>query len=108
MMLMSRKSWSGHVNHFQGNSMPSEPLPVYTRYFPSESDESGNHDKQDRILDAAQRLFVRYGVKRTSVDDIVREAGIAKGTLYLYYDSKNALFAAVAARVCTKLIGEWH
>ena len=76
--------------------MPSESVPVSTRYFPSESDTTGNTNKQERILDAAQRLFVRYGVKRTSVDDIVREAGIAKGTLYLYYDSKNALFAAVA------------
>ncbi len=88
--------------------MPSEPLPIYAKYFPSESDEGGNNDKQDRILDAAQRLFVRYGVKRTSVEDIVREAGIAKGTLYLYYDSKDALFAAVAARLCTKLLDEVH
>ena len=88
--------------------MPSESVPVSTRYFPSESDTTGNTNKQERILDAAQRLFVRYGVKRTSVDDIVREAGIAKGTLYLYYDSKNALFAAVAARLCTKLLADAH
>jgi len=88
--------------------MPSEPLPTYAKYFPSQSDDGGKKDKQDRILDAAQRLFVRYGVKRTSVEDIVGEAGIAKGTLYLYYDSKDALFAAVAGRLCAKLLEEVH
>src|SRR5258708_33884505 len=88
--------------------MPSEPLPIYTRYFPAETDDGVDHDKQERILEAAQRLFVRYGVKRTSFDDIVQEAGIAKGTLYLYYDSKNVLFAAVAARLCTKLLDQAH
>src|SRR5258708_39993897 len=108
MTLMSRKSWLGHARHFQDNSMPSEPLPTYAKYFPSRSDDGGNKDKQDRILDAAQRLFVRYGVKRTSVEDIVGEAGIAKGTLYLYYDSKDALFAAVAGRLCAKLLEEVH
>ena len=61
-------------------------------------------DKRDRILDAAQRLFVRYGVKRTALDDVVREAGIAKGTLYLYFDSKDALFAAVAERLCAEVL----
>jgi AcrR family transcriptional regulator len=88
--------------------MPSEPLPNYAKYFPSEADDGGKNDKQGRILDAAQHLFVRYGVKRTSVEDIVGEAGIAKGTLYLYYDSKDALFAAVAARLCAKLLEEVH
>jgi AcrR family transcriptional regulator len=59
-------------------------------------------DKSARILKAALDLFVRYGIKRTSIDDIAREAGIAKGTLYLYYQSKDALFAAVAERICAE------
>jgi AcrR family transcriptional regulator len=57
-------------------------------------------DKRDRILDAAQSLFVRYGVKRTSIDDVARKAGIAKGTVYLSFESKAALFAAIADRLC--------
>ncbi len=60
-------------------------------------------DKERRILDAAGSLFLRYGVKRTSIDDVAREAGIAKGTIYLYYASKERLFAAVAQRICTDL-----
>jgi AcrR family transcriptional regulator len=55
--------------------------------------------KENRILDAAQALFLRYGVKRTAIDDVAREAGIAKGTIYLYYDSKESLFRALAGRL---------
>jgi AcrR family transcriptional regulator len=35
------------------------------------------------ILDAALRVFGQYGYRRTSMDDIAREAGIGKGTIYL-------------------------
>jgi AcrR family transcriptional regulator len=62
------------------------------------------NDKRSRILDAAQSLYLRYGVKRTALDDVVREAGIAKGTLYLYFDSKDALFAAIAERLCADVL----
>jgi AcrR family transcriptional regulator len=67
--------------------------------------ESAGNDKRGRILDAALSLFLRYGIKRTALDDVVREAGIAKGTLYLYFDSKDALFAAVAERLCEEVLG---
>jgi AcrR family transcriptional regulator len=70
----------------------------------SNSSEGAGTDKRSRILDAAQSLFLRYGVKRTALDDVVREAGIAKGTLYLYFDSKDALFAAIAERLCADVL----
>jgi AcrR family transcriptional regulator len=63
-------------------------------------------EKRIRILDAALSLFLRYGVKRTSIDDVAREAGIAKGTVYLYFDSKTALFAAIAARLCADTLAQ--
>src|SRR5580704_10684739 len=66
--------------------------------------KSARNDKRSRILDAAQSLFLRYGVKRSALDDVVREAGIAKGTLYLYFDSKDALFAAIAERLCAEML----
>jgi AcrR family transcriptional regulator len=56
--------------------------------------------KWTRILDAAQTLFWRYGVRRTSIDDIAAEAGVAKGTVYLYFDSKETLFEQLADRIC--------
>jgi AcrR family transcriptional regulator len=63
-------------------------------------------DKRDRILDAAQSLFVRYGVKRTSIDDVAREAGIAKGTVYLSFRSKVELFSAIADRLCANTLSD--
>src|SRR5580692_11026068 len=62
--------------------------------------------KRDRILDAAQSLFVRYGVKRTSIDEVAREAGVAKGTVYLSFKSKAELFAAIADRLCASTLAD--
>jgi len=78
------------------------------RPFPSapDVDESVSNDKRPRILAAALTLFLRYGVKRTSVDDVARESGIAKGTVYLYFDSKDALFTAIAERICTETLAK--
>jgi AcrR family transcriptional regulator len=67
----------------------------------STNDES---DKYRRILGAAQDLFMRYGVRRVSMDDVARQAGVAKGTLYLYFDSKDALFAAIAEKLCEEIL----
>ncbi len=44
------------------------------------------------IMDVAREHFARYGYKRTVIDEIVREVGIAKGTFYLYFKSKDQLF----------------
>src|SRR3984893_14331072 len=70
----------------------------------SNPDVSAGKDKRSRILDAAQGLFSRYRVKRIAIADVVREAGIATGTLYLYFDSKDALFAAIAERLCAEML----
>ena len=76
--------------------------PAARALFPMGTGHVDPADKSARILKAALDLFVRYGIKRTSIDDIAREAGIAKGTLYLYYKSKDALFAAVAETICAE------
>ena len=65
-----------------------------------------DNEKRTRILYAAQSLFIRYGVKRTSIDEVARAADIAKGTLYLYYDSKEMLFAEVAKNICADILAE--
>ncbi len=44
-----------------------------------------------RIIEAAERLFARFGVRKTGVDDIARAARVAKGTLYNYYGSKEGI-----------------
>ena len=50
--------------------------------------------RHSEILGAARQVFARRGFDEASVDDIARAAGLAKGTLYLYYRSKRDLYWA--------------
>ena len=50
-----------------------------------------NPEKRTNLLNAALKLFVLNGVKNTSTAEIAREAGIAAGTLFLYFPTKQAL-----------------
>ena len=47
------------------------------------------------IVSAALDLFVERGFAATKLDDVARRAGVTKGTMYLYFDSKESLFKAV-------------
>jgi AcrR family transcriptional regulator len=49
-------------------------------------------EKKECILSAACRAFGRFGFKKASVEEIAREAGVAKGTVYLAADTKEDLF----------------
>jgi len=57
-----------------------------------------NARREARLLDAAARLFARFGVDKTSIDEIAREAGVSKGAVYLHWPSKDALFEATLVR----------
>lgn len=48
--------------------------------------------KRRQILDGAYRMFMAQGFDAASMSDIAREAGVSKGTLYVYFDSKERLF----------------
>lgn len=52
-----------------------------------------------QLIDSATKTFASRGLKRTNIAELAREAGIAKGTFYLFFASKEALFVAVALRV---------
>ena len=52
----------------------------------------GNHLKRDMILDAAYDLFINKGYLDTKIIDIADAAGIGKGTVYEYFESKDAIF----------------
>lgn len=52
-------------------------------------------ERPDEILKAALHEFAANGFAATKVDDVARRAGISKGTVYLYFDSKQRLFEAV-------------
>lgn len=51
--------------------------------------------KRRQILDGARSVFLADGFDGASMNDIARVAGVSKGTLYVYFDSKEALFAAL-------------
>lgn len=53
-------------------------------------------DKRQAILQASWRLIRHYGYAKTTITDIAREAGIGKGTVYLYFRSKDEIMLALA------------
>lgn len=63
-------------------------------------------ERSRRLLDIAQRHFLADGYLATSLDDIAREAGIAKKTLYAHYGSKTGLFTAIVDRIRDTWISE--
>jgi AcrR family transcriptional regulator len=63
-------------------------------------------DIRDLILDAAERLLGRYGFKKMTMDDLAQEVGIAKGTIYLHFSSKEEVALARVDRVIDKLVEE--
>src|SRR5688572_7486984 len=55
--------------------------------------------RRQRILEIARRDFEQLGFRKTSIDDVTREAGIAKGSFYLEFPSKDALLMAVVGQL---------
>ena len=59
------------------------------------SNHQSQMDKKDRIIEAAARVFAQKGYAGAAVADIAVEAGIGKGTIYAYFESKENLFFTV-------------
>jgi AcrR family transcriptional regulator len=55
--------------------------------------------RPEEIAAAALRVFAKRGLHQTTLDDVAKEAGVSKGTIYLYFKSKEELFIAAAQRV---------
>lgn len=60
--------------------------------------------KLTRLYDAAYALFSSKGVSQTVVDDIVKKAGVAKGTFYLYFKDKHDLVNKVIVRKISRVL----
>lgn len=68
--------------------------------------EQRQAEKREQIIDAALAVFARDGFAAARTDTIAEEAGVAKGTLYLYFKSKEEMFeAAVRARMLPVIDG---
>ncbi|MCY9283572.1 TetR family transcriptional regulator [Bacillus licheniformis] len=57
--------------------------------------------KYEKILQAAIEVISEKGLDKASISDIVKKAGTAQGTFYLYFSSKNALIPAIAENLLT-------
>ncbi len=54
--------------------------------------------RREQLLDAAELVLLDRGLRATTVAEVAEAAGVAKGTVYLYYESKDDLLAGVRAR----------
>lgn len=61
-------------------------------------------DKKERIITAAIDVFRKQGIEKTKISDIVKVAGIAQGTFYLYFPSKLSLMPAIAEVMVAKTL----
>lgn len=64
-----------------------------------EAPEAAEGAKRRQILDGARGVFLARGFDAASMGEIARAAGVSKGTLYVYFDSKEALFRELIAEV---------
>jgi AcrR family transcriptional regulator len=82
--------------------MPSELTPATAydedeRTGPRRGRPPAGHDpaKRKQILEGARRIFINMGFDAASMNDITREAGVSKGTIYVYFANKEELFEAL-------------
>ena len=66
----------------------------------------GAGDKRTAILNAATRVFARRGFFNAQVADVAREAGVAAGTVYLYFRSKDDLLTSIFEKSMTRALEE--
>ena len=59
---------------------------------------------RERLLAVGRELFARYGLRKTTVEELARASGIAKGTFYLFFPSKEALYAEVLLSVIPDMV----
>jgi AcrR family transcriptional regulator len=63
----------------------------------------GKAERRQQILGAARDVFARRGYHAAKVDDIVAAAGVARGTFYLYFQDKRAIFGEIVDRTIARL-----
>jgi AcrR family transcriptional regulator len=67
---------------------------------PRATAEQADGAKRRQIMDGARKVFLAQGFDGASMGEIARAAGVSKGTLYVYFDSKEQLFEVIAHEAC--------
>lgn len=64
------------------------------------------NEKKEKLMQAAVKLILDKGFEKTSVSQIVKEAGVAQGTFYLYFESKNEIVPNIAEKLIDELLNK--
>src|SRR3954454_19881942 len=70
-------------------------------------DNDSQSERRTRILDPAERCFVRSGFHRTTMQDVAAEAGMSQGNVYRYFPSKDAIVAGTTERDRAEVAGDF-
>ncbi|MBW9065102.1 TetR/AcrR family transcriptional regulator [Rhizobium herbae] len=76
----------------------SENCPADLGALPGRRAAGEDPAKRDQIIEGAKRVFMSVGFDAASMNDITREAGVSKGTIYVYFENKEDLFSAMIER----------
>lgn len=82
-----------------GKAKPRAPKPRR----PKKPEKLPKAERRQQILAAARDVFARRGYHQSTIDDIVAEAGVARGTFYLYFEDKRAIFSDLIDRFAQQL-----
>jgi AcrR family transcriptional regulator len=72
------------------------------------SSKAPGSPQREAILKAATATFLRYGFKKTSMDDVAQAAGVSRQGLYLYFDTKDFLFREALQYLVSHMISTAH
>ncbi|MBW2039605.1 MAG: TetR/AcrR family transcriptional regulator [Deltaproteobacteria bacterium] len=61
-------------------------------------------EKLESILGTARKMFARYGLRKTSLDEVARMARVAKATIYNYFGSKDSVYLEVLSREANEIV----
>lgn len=88
--------------------MPLSALPCPTQAREHVKHERRKDARPGELLDAALTLFVEKGFAATRVEEVAKLAGVSKGTLFLYYASKEELLKAVVRENISGRFAQWN
>lgn len=84
----------------------SELLEGASSQVPLSRRERQKEEKNQALIEAALVVFSRVGFAAAKMDDVAKEAGVSKGTVYLYFDSKEQLFEGMVKEKMSPLLNE--
>lgn len=93
----------GRTKAVDEDRLPSEGCAVPKKTPRTERNSDQKAQRRRELLEAAGAVFAEKGYAAANVDDVVRRVGVARGTFYLYFDDKQAVFAALVDDFMTRL-----